>query len=157
MNFYDLTFASIRAVAIYMLFSSLSVLDTYPTHELRAMLNDIEPIVYRNALLIRFNCQLLVAGILWIFADNIVSSIFTDNASAKIIGFRIAAVFLAARAIGLLPAYAYFATNVGELRRDRFFEFDGAGEVVFAATISIIVAAVLFYEALRIKKIGNEA
>ncbi|MCH7903615.1 MAG: hypothetical protein IH944_03505 [Armatimonadetes bacterium] len=156
MNFYALTFAMIRALAIYMLFRSLGVLDTYPMHELSAMLHDIEPDVYRNALLIKFNCQLLVAGVLWIFASNIASAIFTVNATAKIVGFRIAAVFLAARALGVLPAYAYFETKVGELYRDRWMEFDGAGEVVFAAAISIVVAAVLFHEALGIKKIGSE-
>ena len=156
MNFPALTFASIRALAIFMLILSLGVLETYPRHEFWASFRDIEPSVYGYALLIKFNCQLLVAGTLWIFADRIVSAIFTVNATAKIVGFRIAAVFLAARALGALPAYAYFETKVGELRRDRFFEFDGAGEVVFAAAISIVVAAVLFHEALRIKNIGTE-
>ena len=156
MNFYSLIFAAIRALAIFGFFLSLRILETYPDYELSAILNDIDPDVYRNALLIKFNCQWLVAGMLWIFADRIVSAIFTVNATAKIVGLRIAAVFLAARALGVLPAYAYFETKVGELYRDRWMEFDGAGEVVFASAISIVVAAVLFHDALGMKKIGSE-
>ena len=156
MNFYSLVFASIRALAVFMFFLSLGILQTYPDYEFPAMLNDIEPDVYRNALLISFNCQWLVAGMLWIFAKNIVSAIFTDSATAKTIGFRIAAVFLAARALGDLPAYAYFAANVGELRSGAFLEFSRAGEVAFPAAISVIVAVVLFHDALRIKNIGSE-
>lgn len=156
MNFYSLVFASIRALAVFMLLLSLGNLTSYSYFELPAMLRNIDPDVYRNTLLIRFNCQLLVGGVLWIFADNILAAIFAEGATAKVIGFRIAAVFLAARALGLLPAYAYFEVNVGEMYPDRFFEFDRPGEVVFASIISIIVAAVLFYEALGFKKIGTE-
>ena len=95
MTFYSLIFASIRALAIFGFFLSLRILETYPGYELSAILNDIDPDVYRNALLIKFNCQLLVAGTLWIFAGNIVSAIFTVNATAKIVGFNTTAAMIA--------------------------------------------------------------
>lgn len=84
----------------------------------------------------------------WAFARKIVDAILTNQATARIIGLRIAGLALVVKAASFLPGIAYYALNIEEAEVTNVILYRAADVSAITLIVGLLVGLAMFSESI---------
>lgn len=150
MNFRLLVLSLVRGYAVVVFLSSLRIIQLIPSLELVALSSHDSARKLATGLLVQLAGTWIIAGLTWIFAQNIVDAILTNRATAKIIGLRIAGLTFVAKALASLPVTAYFVWYFDEVPIGRLVLLGATDVNIVGLIVGLLVGLGMFYEHFKL-------
>ena len=146
MNFRLLIFALVRGVAVFMLVHSLLSIGLLWSYNIPPPFAQEQESTLALGTVIQFASLWGAPWLTWAFARKIVDAILSNQATAKIIGLRIAGLTLIVNAASFLPGIAYFVWNPEEAQVGQLVLYGAADENTIGLIIGLLVGVAMFHE-----------